>query len=175
MVSAGDKGPDFPSDPSVDLDGELHGPIGLVLAERDRIVRRDRHLGAVDEGGPDVDILVALVGRRDGGAEGDLLVAIGGVHVEPVVVDADLVVGVSGGDGDLEVGGQEVRGGEIEGVDGGVLEDEPGLVGLEDGPHEKHHHQNDEGQDKYASTESPAHPAPSFRMATAVLRRHVGG
>lgn len=103
MISAGDEGPDFPSDPSVDLDQELHGPTGLVLAERDGVVRCDGYLVAVYEGGPDVDVLVALVGGGDGGAEGDLLAPVGGVDVEPVVVDADLIVGVSGGEGDLEV------------------------------------------------------------------------
>lgn len=128
---------------------------------------------AVDEGGPDVDLLVALVGGGDGGAEGDLLAVIGGVDVEPVVVDADLVVGVSGGEGHLEVGGEEVRCGEVEGVDGGVLEDEPGLVWLEDGPDEEHHHQNDEGQDKYCSAQPPEEPSPLVPVAAAVLGRHV--
>lgn len=48
---------------------------------------------------------MALVRRRDGGAEGYLLAPVGDVGVEAVVVDADVVVRVAGSEGDLEVGG----------------------------------------------------------------------
>lgn len=44
---------------------------------------------------------MALVGWGEGGGEGDLLAAVGGVSVEFGVVDADAVVGVEGGEGDL--------------------------------------------------------------------------
>lgn len=73
----------------------------------------------------------------DLGTVGDLLAVVGGVGVEAVVVDAELVVGVAGVDGDLEVDGEEAGDGGVEGVDGDVLEDEAGLVGLDDGPSEE--------------------------------------
>ena len=67
-------------------------------------------------------------------AERDLLVVVNGIDIEPVVVDADLVVWVARREGDLEAGGEEVGGGDVEGVNGGVLEDEFWLCGLEYGP-----------------------------------------
>lgn len=76
---------------------------------------------------------MALIGGWDLRTECDLLVAVNGVDIEFVVVDADLVVWVARREGDLEAGGEEV-GGDVEGVNGGVLEDEFWLCGLEYGP-----------------------------------------
>lgn len=51
------------------------------------------------------------------------------VDVKTVVVNADLVVRVPGRESDLEIGCEEVRwiSGDVEGVDGGVLEEETWL------------------------------------------------
>ena len=76
---------------------------------------------------------MALIGGWDLRTECDLLVAVNGIDIELVVVDADLVVGVARREGDLEAGGEEV-GGDVEGVNGGVLEDEFWFCGLEYGP-----------------------------------------
>lgn len=75
---------------------------------------------------------MALIRGRKQIREGDLLAVVGGVDVEFVVVNADSLVRVSGRDGDLEGGGEESRDGEVEGVDGGVLEEEVRLGGAED-------------------------------------------
>lgn len=112
------------------------------------VVRSHGDVGAVNKGGPDVGVLVALVNRLDAGEVSNLLVVVRGEGVESIVVDADPVVRVMGGDGDLEVGGEEDRGGDIEGVDGGVLEGESGFPGLEDGPCDKESKEDDEGQDE---------------------------
>lgn len=150
MVAAGDERPDFPPDPAVYSDVHHHRPGDLVLVEGDAEVRRHRHGGAVQERRPDGGVLVALVGRRQQRGEGDLLAVVGGVDVDPVVVDPDPLVGVAGGEGDLEGGGEGVGGGEVEGEDGGVLEDETGLGGLEDEPDEE-----DEEEDEDDEAEGP--------------------
>ena len=64
---------------------------------------------------------MALVRRRDGRTVGDLLVAVVDIGVEPVVIDSDVVVGIAGGESDLEVGGEEVGDGGIEGIEGDVF------------------------------------------------------
>lgn len=114
-----------------------------------------------------------LVRRRDGGAERDLLVAVDGVDVELVVVDADPVVGVAGRDRDVDVGGQEVGHGGVEGVDGDVLEDEPGLVGPQDCPHQQDHEQQDEVEDEEAGAQPPggAPALPIVLRAVLVFHR----
>lgn len=54
---------------------------------------------------------------------------VSSVDVKTVVVNANLVVRVPRRESDLEVGGEEVRwiAGDVEGVDGGVLEEETWL------------------------------------------------
>ena len=147
MVPTGDEGADLPPDPAVHLDEQKNRPGILVLPQSDGVVRSDGDVGAVDERRPDVDVLVALVYRRDERRERDLLRTVGRVDVEPVIVDADLVVRVSGGDGDLEAGGEDIGGGGVEVEDGDVLEDEAGLGGLEDGPHDEDCDEEDEVED----------------------------
>lgn len=90
---------------------------------------------------------MSLVCWRDGCTEGDLLVAVGGVHVELVVVDANLVIWVTRRDSNLEVGGEGVWRRDVEGVNGGVLEDEPWLGRAEDGPDEEYGDQDYEDED----------------------------
>lgn len=156
MVPAGNEAPHSPSDPSIYPDvnhGRSHVP---VQAERGREVRRHRDGVTVDEGGPDRDFLVGLVGGREEGGEGDLLAAVGGVDAEAVVVDADAAVGVVGGDGQLNAGSEDGggdSGGEIKGVDGGVLEDEVGFGRAEDGPGEDDHQEDQDCDADYGGEE----------------------
>ncbi|GER45898.1 regulatory particle non-ATPase 10 [Striga asiatica] len=147
VVSAGDEGADPPLDAAVDFDGEADGAGGLVLGEGDAVVGCDGDVVGVDEGGPDVEILVALVHGGDGGGVSDLLVVVVRADGEAVVVDPDAGVRVVRGDGDLECGGDDVRGGDVEDEDGGVLEDESGFSGLEDGPHDEDDKEEQEEED----------------------------
>ncbi|GER41841.1 hypothetical protein STAS_18573 [Striga asiatica] len=165
MVAAGDEGTDPPLDPAGDLDGEADGAGGLVLAEGEAVVGCDGDVVAVEERGPDVEVMVALVDGRDGGGVGDLLAVVGGVGGEAVVVDADSGVGVVGG------GGDDVWGGDVEGEDGGVLEDESGLVGLEDGPD----YEDEEDEDEESGAEAAEDFLPLVFVVAADLLRHGGG
>lgn len=65
MVLSGDECSNLPSHPAVDLDQQKDAAGGLVLCESEGVVGSDGDVGAVDEGRPDVDVLVALVGWRD--------------------------------------------------------------------------------------------------------------
>lgn len=172
MVTTGDKRTDFPTNPTVDLDDQKDRTGGLVLAQCDGVEGSDRDVGAVDERRPDVDLLMALVGRRYGRTERDLLVPVGWVDVEPVVVDSDLVVGVPGRYGDLEIGGEHVGYGGVEGVNGDVLEDETWLRWLQNRPDEENGHQNDEEEDQQPGKDSPEKPSPLHSVVAAVLWRH---
>lgn len=66
-----------------------------------------------------------------------MLAAVRGVNVEFVVVNSDFGVRISRGNGYLDVGGEEARGRDVEGVDGGVLEDEVWFCWSEDEPNEE--------------------------------------
>ncbi|QHN95250.1 uncharacterized protein DS421_8g238750 [Arachis hypogaea] len=99
---------------------------------------------------------MALVGRRKLGGEGDLLAAVGGIDVELGVVYAYALVWIEGCEGYLHGGGEGVRGwyggaggGEVEGVDGGVLENEAWLGWTKDDPYEEDHeeYEEDESED----------------------------
>lgn len=109
-----------------------------------------------------------LVCRWDCRTEGDLLVPVGRVDVEPIVVDSDLVVWVPRRYGDLEVGGEEVRNGGVESVDGDVLEDEAWLRWLKNCPHDEDGHQHDEEEDQQAGEDSPENPSPLLPMVVAL-------
>lgn len=50
-----------------------------------------------------------LIKWRYRGRKRNLLVIVGGIDLKVAVEDGDAVVGVVGGDGDLELGGEEVR------------------------------------------------------------------
>ena len=134
MVAAGDERADFESDVAVEFDRQDDGAEGLVLVESGAVVRRDRNVVADEERRPDVEFVFVLEGRLDDGTESDLLVPVDGEDVEAVVVDSDVVVRVPGGDGDLNAGGEEVCGGDVEEEDGGILDNEFGLCGLKNGP-----------------------------------------
>lgn len=138
MILPARESPYLPPNPPVDLHHHGEVPDGRVLAQGDGVEGGDRDFRASHERGPHVRLLVALVGRRERRREGDLLVPVGDVEVEVVVIDPDPAVGVVGGDGDVEARGEDVGDGSVEGVDGHVLEDEPGLVGVEDGVDEEY-------------------------------------
>lgn len=118
MVVTGDPGSDLPPEPADDIDVDKNESGVLILPYRIDEVRRDGDGDTGEEGRPDVDVVVALVASGKAGGGGDLLVFVLGEDVETVVVDSDSIVRVSGGDGDLEAGGEEVGArGEIELVD----------------------------------------------------------
>lgn len=169
MVTTGDEGTDFPTNPTIDLDIDKDRTGGLVLLQCLGVVGSDRDVGSVDERRPDVDLLVALVCRRYGCTVRDLLVPVGGVDVEPVVVDADLVVRVPGRYGDLEIGGQEVGNGGVEGVNGNVLEDETGLGRLQNGPDDENRYQNDEKEDQQSGEDSLPNLSPLLSVVVAAV------
>lgn len=80
-----------------------------------------------------------------------MLTPVGGINMEFVIVNTDFVISVSRVDGNLDVGSEEVwGGGDVEGIKGGVLEDEVGFFGLEDGPYDEKYHDHDEGEDEEA-------------------------
>lgn len=118
---------------------------------------------------------MALVRGGDGGTVGDLLVLVGDVGVEAVVVDSDVVVGVAGGEGHLEVGREEVGDGGVEGVDGDVLEDEGGLGGAEDGPDYENGDEDYEEEDDDAPEDSPEYLPPPVLVVVTHFFRHGDG
>lgn len=75
------------------------------------------------------------------------MVPVGGVDDEPVVVNPDSVIGVSGGYGDLEIRSEEIGTGGVESIDGGVLKDEAGFCGAEDCPNDEDCDENDKEED----------------------------
>ncbi|CAH9079906.1 unnamed protein product [Cuscuta europaea] len=154
VVPPRDDSPDSPLDAAVNLDGDRDGADILVLTEIGAVERRDGDVVPGNKRRPEVRVLVALVNGRDDGVVGDLLVMVGGVDVEVVVVDSDAAVGVVGGDGDLDGGGEDVGGGDVVVEDGGVLEDEVGLPGLENGPDEEDEEEDDEDETGQTAAQS---------------------
>ncbi|TYK04331.1 hypothetical protein E5676_scaffold21333G00010 [Cucumis melo var. makuwa] len=154
MVPAGDEGTDLESDATVEFNGQLDCTNGLILIKGGAVVGGDRNGVTDEEGRPDVEIVVALVGRLNAGTESDLLVTVNGVDVEAVVIDSDLVVGVAGRDGDLDTGGDEVSSGDIEEVDGGVLDDEFGLCRLKNGPNKEDCEEDEEEKNEDSGVDS---------------------
>lgn len=148
VIASRNNGPNFPSHPSIDLNHQQYGPTLLVLTKCHAVVRGHRNINSGNKRRPYVNVLVALVCGWYGGVVGDLLVAVGGVSVELIVIYTDFGVGVTGGDGDLEVGGEEVGvRGEVEVVNSGVLEGKTGFFGLEDGPYDEDSEEDEEEDD----------------------------
>ncbi|KAL8496283.1 hypothetical protein ACS0TY_020119 [Phlomoides rotata] len=175
MVLPGDKRPNFPPYPSVNSNVHHHRSGDLILVQRNVGVRRHRDRVAVQKRRPNGGVFVSLIGRRKQGGKGDLLAVVGGVDVHFVIVNADSIVGVPGGEGDLEGGGEGGAAGEVEGVDGGVLEDEMWLGGAEDEPDEEDEEEDedDEAEDDREDAEVKLFPAVVF--VAALLRRHGEG
>lgn len=114
-----------------------------------------------------------LIRRGDPRAESDLLVSVGSVGGELVVVDGDAGVGVAADDRHLERRGEQtgVRA-DVEVIDGGVLEHEPGLVGPQREPDDEH--SDDDHEDGHQrSDEGLLEPAAVFVAgATLSISRH---
>uniref|UniRef100_A0A7C8YQM3 Uncharacterized protein n=1 Tax=Opuntia streptacantha TaxID=393608 RepID=A0A7C8YQM3_OPUST len=102
MVLTRDPSTHFPLYPPIDLDVHLDNPGVLILEERESEVRCHRDVVAVQKGRPDRDVLVTLVRGGYPGCVRHLLVMVRRVHIQPLVVDSDSLVGVAGGQGDLE-------------------------------------------------------------------------
>lgn len=117
---------------------------------------------------------MALISGGQQCGEGDLLAVVGGVDVDSVVVNADSVVRVSRGDRDLEGGGEEICGGEVEGVDGGVLEDEMWLGGAEDDPYDEDDEEDEDDEAEKGRNEAAVELFPVMVVVAALLGRHVG-
>lgn len=122
----------------------------LLLRERLSQVSRDRDVRTVQKRGPNDGILMALVAGREAGGDGDSEVLVVGVDVETVVVDADAVVFVVGGEGDLQGGVEGGVGVELELGDGDVAKVESGLGGTED---EEDDQDDEEGDDEESEEE----------------------
>lgn len=64
---------------------------------------------------------------------------VAGKDVEFIVIDTDAIIWISGCNGDLHIGREhETAGGDVECVDGGVLESELGFCWTEDEPDEEY-------------------------------------
>lgn len=116
---------------------------------------------------------MALVSRRYDSAKGNLLAAVGGIDVKTVVVDTNPIVWIAGGDGDLEIGGEEVGDRGVESVDGGVLDDELGLGRTKDGPYQENHQEDDE-EENDNPPENAAEELSPFVAVVATVFGHGG-
>ncbi|CAA3021756.1 Hypothetical predicted protein [Olea europaea subsp. europaea] len=134
MVLVGDEGPNSPFNTSIDLDDQLNGSVGFVQAEGNAIVWCHGYTISINERRPDVEVLVSLVYRWNGSVVGDLQVVVGGVDVHFLVVNADSGIRVSRVDGDLNAGGDDAGGRDVEAEYDGVLEGKMRFFGLENGP-----------------------------------------
>ena len=102
MIVTGSPATNFPSQSPLNFYVKKYIPCRLVLPKGGGDVWRHRDIGAVYIRRPYGDVVVALVAGGERGGDGDLLILIGYVDIEGVVDDADAVVGVAGGDGDLD-------------------------------------------------------------------------
>ncbi|CAK9180592.1 unnamed protein product [Ilex paraguariensis] len=134
IVTSGCDAPNFESDPSINLDQQSNAPTSLFLAQRRTVVRSNWNHIPINEGRPNVSILVTLINGLYADSISDLLAAISGVDGESVVVNSDIIIRVSRNDGDLDVGAEDVGCGDVQAVDGGVLEDKTGFFGLQNRP-----------------------------------------
>ncbi|KAA8518499.1 hypothetical protein F0562_015973 [Nyssa sinensis] len=78
-------------------------------------------------------------------------------------------------DGDLDVGGEIIGGGDVEGEDGGVLKDEAWFPGLEDGPDDEEDEEEEDEVDnqKSSATLADTLPPPVLPVFGAPFFRHV--
>lgn len=77
-----------------------------------------------------------------------MLAPVCGENMELIVVNADFTIRVSRRDCELKIGSEKSGvGGDVEGVEGGVLEDEAGFFGLENGPCDENCEAYDEEED----------------------------
>lgn len=142
MVMTGCNRPYFPFHTAVNFKVEPNAAVLLVFGESRAVIGSNRYVIAHNKRRPDVDVFVALVYRRNLGVIRNLLVVVGGVNIHLVVIYAYVAIGITGVNGGLNRGGEDVRGGDIEDEDGGVLEDETGFFGLKNGPNDEDSEKN---------------------------------
>jgi hypothetical protein len=187
VVVSGDEGAGLVADPAVDADGDEQVAGGLVLGDGDGEVGRELDVVAGEERGPDGEVRVALVHRRQRRRHGDAEALVLGVHVGAVVVDAHALVAVAGGEGGLHGDGEEgevagggggagvgTTGGDVEADDGEVVEVEARLGGAEDEPDDEDDEEEEEekdAEDGRAATPVQALPL-AILVLLAVLDRH---
>ncbi|CAH9117784.1 unnamed protein product [Cuscuta europaea] len=172
MVVSGDDSPHPPLNSPYNPDGEQDGAVSPIQGKRVAVEGRNGDVVAVNKRRPNIDLLMTLVDRRDIGVESDLLAVVRSVGLEPVVVNADVAVGVPGDDGDLDVGGQDVGGGEVEAKDCGFLEHESGFGGLKNGPDEEDGEEEDEEENQTARNGSADYLSSPLLVVGTLLRRH---
>lgn len=122
--------------------------------------------------------VVALVAGRERRVPGDLLAPVGGESVELVVVDADAIVGVARGGGDVQDSGEDVgvACGEVELQYRGILEVELGLGGSEEEePDDEDGEEDEKDNDECACGEIEVQSAAlAAAVLATVLDRHAG-
>lgn len=169
MISSCSNSPNFPFDPPINLDHHSNRPGFLIFGKKGTIVGSNGDVGSVNKRRPNVRVFVALISIRDSCVICDLLAMVRGVNTEFIVVDADFVVRVSGPNGDLELGGEEVGRRDVEVEDCGVLEHETGFMGLENCPCYEDDEEDDEDDDGGDDTDAPGSLSPLVFVAVAVF------
>ncbi|KAA8549937.1 hypothetical protein F0562_001621 [Nyssa sinensis] len=148
VVPAGDKRAHLPSHPSINLDVDQNHSSHLIFVQHNGQIWSYGYSIAAQERRPHVQVLVSLIGIRQQRRQSNLLAAVRSEDVELVVVYSNVAVWVSRSESDLKIGGQEVGGRGVEGVDGGVLEDEARLCGPEDDPYQEDDEEDDDNEDE---------------------------
>ncbi|VFQ94124.1 unnamed protein product [Cuscuta campestris] len=156
MVLPGKKPPHLPPDHSINFEVDHHHPSTLIHNELLPEVRWQGHKLSTEERRPNSDVFVSLVRLREGSGGGDLLAFVGSEDDELVVERPYACVGIGGDNRYLDVGSDvEVRSddardncGDVEVIDGGVLEDEGGFGGAKDEPSKKEGEEDEKDENK---------------------------
>nr|GLL33967.1 hypothetical protein Itr_chr08CG18110 [Ipomoea trifida] len=120
--------PHLESHPRVNLDHQVHFSGGPLVLEVPGGVAVERDVFGRKEQGEVSDVPHRLVEGGGPRGERDLLVAEVELRLHARVGDGDPLVGVVGFEGEVEVGGEAVVGGEVEVVDGAVFDEVNGAV-----------------------------------------------
>lgn len=149
----------------------------LVLGEGVGHVGGEKGASAGKVRRPDSDVAVALVAGWEGSGGGDALGVVEEEGVEAVVIHADAIVGVAGGESDLEDGGEDrgVAGGgegEVELEEGGILEAECRLGGAESEPDDEDGEEDGDDENEEADEEAVVEMPPFVLLVVAAVLRH---
>lgn len=170
----GDPGADLPPEAAVDAEVEESKSGALALGEGVGYIGGEKDASAGKVRRPYSDVAVALVAGWEGSGGGDALGVVEEEGVEAVVIHADAVVGVAGGEGDLEDGEEDWVGagaGEVELEEGGILEAECGLGGAEGKPDDEDGEKDGDDENEEAGEEAVVElPAFVLLVVAAVLR-----
>jgi hypothetical protein len=165
VVAAGDPAADLPLDAAVHLDLQRDEARGDVLLHGVGDVGGNGHGLGRQHGGPDGEVAVALVLRRQRHGHRHGLVAVGDEHVQALVEDAHAVVGVAGGQRHLRRRRQR-RVAQRDGPEQlQVLQVEGRLRGAQ----RQVHHQRDEGHDEDQRQEARRHAPAATPQVVLVL------